>query len=184
MRAETITAEFTIAIDHRERLPFAFTGIHADARQGRRLIEVGTQVKHLRSGDYSILGMEDQISIERKSLVDTYGTLGQARLRFQRELYRLSQLQWAAVVVEADWTAILTQPPERSRLLPKTIFRSVIAWQMRYPNVHWWLCPGREFAEATTYRLLERWYRDTQTKRKEDMTNGTAQMEASATACG
>jgi hypothetical protein len=37
----------------------------------------------------------------------------------------------------------------------------VIAWQQRYPRVHWWLCPGRAFAEVTTYRILERYWRDT-----------------------
>jgi DNA excision repair protein ERCC-4 len=184
-----IMSPFVVKIDQRERdgHRYSFDNLRTDKRLGCRPIQVQTKVCHLRTGDYTLEGFEDQIAIERKGgrdgVADLYSTLGQARLRFQRELYRLSQLQWAAVVVESDWTAILTQPPERSRLLPKTIFRSVLAWSIRFPTVHWFMCPGRAFAEATTYRLLERWWRDSQTK-NEVKTNGLPKVEASATACG
>jgi hypothetical protein len=65
-------------------------------------------------------------------------------------------MTFAAVVVEADWEKILKHPPDFSRLNPKTIFRSVIAWQQRYPRVHWWMGPDRRFAEIVTLRILER----------------------------
>ena len=44
-------------------------------------------------------------------------------------------------------------------MIPKTVYRSVIAWQQRY-DVHWLFAPGRPFAEKTTYHILDRFYRD------------------------
>jgi ERCC4-type nuclease len=97
------------------------------------------------------------IAIERKSQADLFGTLGQGRERFERELERLAGLLWAAVMVEADWAEVLSGF-DRSRLNPKTIHRSVIAWQQRYPSIHWWFCGDRRLAEVTTFRILERWW--------------------------
>jgi hypothetical protein len=76
------------------------------------------------------------------------------------ELKRLSEMRAAFVVVEAGWHTILTAPPERSRLLPKTVFRSVIAWQQRYPRVHWWMMEGRRLGEVATLRILQRYWQE------------------------
>lgn len=54
---------------------------------------------------------------------------------------------------------LVTPPIVRSQLRPKTIFRSVIAWQQRHPTVHWWFCPSRRMAEIATLRILERLWR-------------------------
>jgi hypothetical protein len=99
------------------------------------------------------------VAIERKSLADLYSTLGQGRQRFARELERLNGYEFTAVVVEAEWSVVIGSPPAYSQLLPKTVYRSVIAWQVRYPKVHWWFVPGRDFAEVTTFRLLERYWK-------------------------
>ena len=62
------------------------------------------------------------------------------------------------------WLAMLAAampgPPAHSQLNPKTVFRTITAWEVRYPNVHWHLCPNREFAEVKTFRLLERFIRE------------------------
>lgn len=155
-----ILCPFTVVVDTREQLHFTFTGLRADAAAGRRPLHVPQLRLGLPSGDYSILGCQHEIAVERKSLADLYNTLGHGRRRFTNELERLQAMAWAAVVVEADWTEVLLYPPPHTRLPPKTIHRSVIAWQQRYPRVHWWLCGGRELAEVTTFRLLERWWRD------------------------
>jgi hypothetical protein len=114
----------------------------------------------LRTGDYSLRGYEARVAVERKSLQDVYHTLGQRRACFQRELARLNEMDFAAVVVEASWEAILRDPPERSRLRPKVVYRSVLAWGQRYPRVHWYMMGNRRLAEVTTLRILERFYRD------------------------
>lgn len=156
----TLTVPFTIVIDSREQTPFAFAGLRADARQQYRSLVVPTVVRGLGQGDYSIVGHEDRIACERKSLSDLFGTLGQGRERFERELHRLQALEWACVVIEAPWRTILSDPPEHSSLNPKTVFRSVVAWQQRFPGVHWWACEDRRMAEVVTFRVLERWWKD------------------------
>jgi ERCC4-type nuclease len=123
------------------------------------LVEVAT----LSTGDYSLKGLEDRISVERKSLADAFGTFGQGRDRFEKELERLSRLRFAAVVIESPWEQIILQPPKRSKLNPKTIHASIVAWQIRYRTIHFWTCPNRIFAERTTYRLLKRFWDDLQT---------------------
>jgi ERCC4-type nuclease len=157
---EPLTCPFTVLVDTREQRPFTFLGLHADARQGRRSLIVHTEAASLHAGDYGAVdeasGVAVPVAVERKSLGDLYGTLGQGRGRFVRELGRLAALAFAAVVVEADWATVLHAPPVHSRLNPKTIFRSVVAWQQRWPTVHWWFCPCRQFAEVVTFRMLER----------------------------
>jgi ERCC4-type nuclease len=140
-----------IIADTREQRPYDFSCIVPPPA-----VEVST----LNVGDYSLKGFTDQISIERKSLLDTYGTFGQGRARFQRELERAIKLQFFAVVIESQWDEIVKRPPSRSRLNPKTIVASIAAWCQRFPNVHFFTVPGREFGERFTFRLLERFHKD------------------------
>jgi DNA excision repair protein ERCC-4 len=162
-----------IVIDTREQSPYTFASIRSDARDGGKLLAITTRRGTLRSGDYSLLGYERRIAVERKSLADLYGTLGRGRARFERELARLAAMQFAAVVVEAEWSEVLGSPPPRSRLNPKTIYRSVLAWQQRYPSVHWWFLPGRAYGEVTTFRILDRFLRESQPLKETNPCNET-----------
>jgi hypothetical protein len=150
----------TVLVDSREQRPFPFRGIPADVGQGGGNWTVPTEVVKLDAGDYSLDGYATAIAVERKSHADLVHTIGQERDRFTRELERLNAMQIAFVVVEADWTAILNDPPPYSSLSAKTVFRSVLAWQQRFPRVHWWMCPGRDFAEVVTLRIFERWMKE------------------------
>ncbi len=149
-----------VLIDTREQRPFAFDRIAADAEAGGGLWQVRAVPHTLASGDYSLAGYADRVAVERKSLSDLYSTISQGRARFVRELERLAGFDFAAVVIESDWTGIIDHPPKRSKLPPRIVFRSVLAWQQRYPRVHWWACPSREFAEVTTFRILERYLKE------------------------
>lgn len=146
-------------IDNREKLPYTFDGLRADAREGGGPLAVPVKVATLASGDYSLEGFETRIAVERKSLADLFGTIGQGRERFERELARLNEFEFAAVVVEAEWSEILSGGPIHSKLSPKTVFRSVNAWEQRYTRVHWHFLPGRDIAEVKTFRVLERFQR-------------------------
>jgi len=150
----------TVLIDSREQHKYSFRGIPADVGQGGGNWSVPTSVVKLDSGDYSLDGYATAIAVERKSHADLVHTIGQERERFQRELERLNAMTIAYVVVEAEWTAILNDPPPYSSLSPKTVLRSVLAWQQRYTRVHWLFCPGREFAEAAVLRIFERWIKE------------------------
>lgn len=149
-----------VVIDTREQLPFSFEGLRCDSADGGGPLAVPTVRRGLASGDYSLAGYESRIAVERKSLEDAYSTIGQGRDRFERELERLARLDVAFVVVEATWPELVTEPPRFTQLAPKTVFRSIVAWQVRHPTVHWLACGPRRLAEVTTFRLLERFLKE------------------------
>jgi DNA excision repair protein ERCC-4 len=151
-----------VIVDTREQQPFAFHGI--TGARGREL-EIETCRAGLKTGDYSIQGLEDEVAIERKSKVDLYGTVGRGRARFERELERLAAMAAPALVLECDLGSLL-RPPERSRVSPSSVLNSLIAWSVRH-RIPVWPCPGRRFAEIVTYRLLQHFWADMERQRKE-----------------
>ena len=161
-----VTCPFSVIVDTREQAPFRFTGID-DSETGKPLaISLVTDVA-LTSGDYSISGMESLVSIERKSPGDFRGSITADRDRFEREMERLAKLEYAAVVIEADWKELL-EPAQHSRVSPTAIARTIQSWSIRY-GVHFFPMPGRRFAEVWTFRLLSMFWRQKQAALK---TNG------------
>lgn len=157
--------------DTREQSVYAFEGIGWDASDGGgpgKTLTIETVRGTLKSGDYSLVGYESRVAVERKSLADLYGTLGQGRDRFERELVRLSAMEFAAVVVEATWPEVCAEPPDHTKLPPKIVFRSVVAWSVRYPTVHWIPAGPRRLAEITTFRLLERFVKEDMTRERRE----------------
>lgn len=131
-----IVAPFSVAIDTREQLPYDFTGLSADAKHKNRPLSIPTQRTTLSAGDYSIVGMETRIAVERKSLADLYSTIGQGLERFRAEHERLATYDHAVVIIEASLDTVISHPPKQSRLDPKTIVRIANKWPIRY-GVHW-----------------------------------------------
>lgn len=150
LKPKTLLRVPTLIIDTREQKPFTFSSFDPKPQ---------TVIQVLTTGDYSVAGYEDHITVERKSLTDLFSSFGQGRDRFEREVQRMSEFRYAAIVCEADWMTIIKNPPPHTRLSPKSILASVVAWQQRY-GVHFWACPGRQFAERLTYRILNRYFCD------------------------
>ena len=161
--AETIsplTAPFTVLVDGREKTPYTFADLHADACHQHRPLLVTTEWAHLPTGDYTVRGLESIVTVERKSLADLFSTLGQHRDRFEREHERMAAgFQRAAVVVEASWYDVLHLPPPRSKLNPKTVWRTSISWLCRY-GVPWVMAEDRRLAEIWTFRFLEKAWKE------------------------
>ena len=132
-------AEIIIATDTRERVPYAFAG---------------AEVRTLKTGDYSIVGLEDRVTVERKRLEELFTIVGRERARFERELERMARMDYAAIVIEADLSQIL-KGSAYSKVSPKTVIASLLSWSVRY-NVHVFFCGSREQACALTLRLLEK----------------------------
>ena len=158
-----IVVPFTVLIDDREGAPYAFTGLHADASDDRGPLYVPKRFARLKTGDYTIEGLEDLVAIERKSLEDLFGTLGQRREQFEAEHQRMAEILAAGgevvVVIESDWRTILLEPPEDSRLNPKTVHRTWLHWRRRY-GVEWITASDRQLAQVTTFRILERFWKE------------------------
>jgi ERCC4-type nuclease len=159
MRDRPFPCPFTVIIDSREKAPWTFTGITSSLKGAPRPVVIACEFATLKSGDYSIKGFEDQVAIERKSKEDLYSTLGQNRERFEREHERLSWYQCKAVVIEASWNAILTRPPDRSSLNPKSIFGTATSWWIRY-GVPWFPMEDRRLAELKTFDIFEKFWKE------------------------
>lgn len=110
-------------------------------------------------GDYSIEGYEELIQIERKSAEDLFSTLAHGRVNFEAEVKRLnSQCQYACIIAECDWTTVLHWKGHGA--LPQSVVATRLAWEQRYPRVHWKFVPSRSIAEKLTFSMLDRFWRD------------------------
>ena len=157
---EILANEWVVVVDTREQRPWVFENISRWTKQGPRKILQPVVHKALPSGDYSIEGHEDYIAIERKSGRDLLATLTRGRRRFERELTRLQSLPWSAVVVECEWSGLMALCRETSRITPLSVEGSLVALAQRYPKTHWIMRPGRDAAEMTAWRALDRYWRD------------------------
>lgn len=146
---------FTVVVDSREQQPYEFPK---------------SVVKGLPTGDYSLEGYEHRVAIERKSLQDAYASLGGGRARFERELQRLSKLDYAAIVVESTLEEFLIGPAY-SQMNPKAAVNSIIAWSVKY-RVFVFFAGNRKLGEALTYRLLEKFLKYAEEKRHGNQAGG------------
>lgn len=134
--------DFTIAIDTREQQPYVFAG---------------AVTKTLPTGDYSIVGLEDRVTVERKSKADAYGSVGGGRARFRREFERLARYDYAVVVIE-DTVQGFLQRPAHSKMNPRSAISTLLSWSVRY-RVPVFFAGDRVHSRALTQKLLQMYWR-------------------------
>ena len=139
-----------IVIDTREQLPYTF--------------QTPSVKGTLDTGDYSILGAENCIAIERKTLPDLIGCLCNGRERFERELHRGKSLDYFAIVVEASLTDIVNGN-YRSQMSPKSAVQSLMTFSVRY-KLPIFFVENRSYGARITESLLSKFSREL-TKRTE-----------------
>lgn len=133
---------FIVAVDTREQRPYRFPLMD---RRG------------LKTGDYSVVGLEDRVAVERKRLEELFSITGRDRERFERELERMAGLDFAAIVIEADLPQVL-RGAAFSHVSPKAVVGSLVSWSIRY-RAHVFFAGDRRHANALTLRLLEKYWR-------------------------
>jgi len=126
-----------IIIDTREQLPYRFQT---------------PAIRGTLATDYSIAGLEDSISIERKTLPDLIGCLCDGRERFKKELFRGQALDYFAVIIEATLTDIV-KGNYRSQMTPKAAIQSILAFSIRY-RLPVFFAESRNFGARITESLL------------------------------
>ena len=110
--------------------------------------------KQLKTGDYSLLGFEDRISIERKSVPDVFKSCGKNRERFIREWGRLSLMEFAGVIIEGTREMVRSYiPHHNSKMRGSQIIGTMDWWQREY-DVDVYFEPGRDAAKETALELL------------------------------
>jgi len=93
IRAEGIPKPFVL-IDTREKEPFALHVNHPNWVLGERR-------ETLKTGDYTVEGMESLLCLERKSLADLVACTVTYRQRFLAACARLARFRWKAILIEA-----------------------------------------------------------------------------------
>lgn len=133
------TVRPVVVVDKREQAPLPF----------RRLQSVqGT----LTTGDYSALGLEKLLAVERKSVADLVGCCtGENRKRFERELHRLRGFRFKRLVV-VGCRAEVEQHRYRGNVSPKAILASLSAWEIRFDVPVVWAGTPEEAGQ-----LVESW---------------------------
>lgn len=124
----------TIICDTREQNSLSFRGFRG----------VETVRSGLKTGDYSVLGYEDQITFERKSVQDLVGTLISGHQRFLKEMERMQTFKAKYILVEHT-PAVLFRYCMKHGWEKKfnTIIQSLLAYAHHY-QVRVRFCKDRE----------------------------------------
>lgn len=113
--------------------------------------------RKLPTGDYSIEvageSWEHRIALERKNKNDMWNCCAGERARFVRCLERMSQLEFAAVVIECSLADFKLQPAQVQRVTPATAVGSCLSWMVQYNIPFIWAGP-RDHAERVALILL------------------------------
>jgi len=113
-----------ILVDSREQLPFDFSLFPNWI--------AGEQTATLPCADYSILGMESLVALERKSLSDLVGSLMTGRERFLRMCERMTTYKYRAIIVESSYSSVKSPYHEYTQCHPNGISGSLDAIEIRY----------------------------------------------------
>lgn len=133
-----------IIIDTREQCPYEFP-------------ETATSQKHLETGDYSVEGYESVFAVERKTLTDLAGSVGQRRERFEAEIRRAQDLERFAIVVEGT-RAAAARGQYYGRVHPNGLLGTCDAWELEvYDTLRFVWARTRGRAREKTRAILERW---------------------------
>ena len=90
-----------VLVDSREQTPLFLFENHPNWFSGE-------QRATLKSGDYSVSGMENVMALERKSMADAIGSSIAGRERFIRSCARLAEYRWKAILIEASYEELKT----------------------------------------------------------------------------
>jgi len=144
----TLDLQPTILIDTREPDPHPWQGYFS-----------GTTTRGtLETGDFSLLGCQEWVCLERKALNDLIGCLTTSRERFTKELQRAARVRDFYVIVEASYAELL-QGHYHSAMNPKSAWESVIALQQRY-GIPFLFAGSVEVAARLAESILLRWFKE------------------------
>ena len=119
----------------------------------------------LDTGDYSIVGLEDKVCIERKGCVEELAiNLGQKKHTFLREIERMKDFPHKFIILEFSLSELIDFPensriPEKSKnsvkITGKYMLKCLMEFQL-YDNVHVIFCGNKYNAFLTVSSLLKR----------------------------
>jgi ERCC4-type nuclease len=111
-----------IIADTREQDPYKFSNFPD--------VEIISQ--KLDTGDYSLVGFEDIITVERKSLNDFWGSITSGRERFEKEVERMSLFKHKFIVVENKLDKTIEYAKTRTLIHSNMILGTIAGWTLKY----------------------------------------------------
>ncbi len=118
---------YTVIRDTREQDGYGWTfQEHSEKVRPPRC--VGQVRKKLDTGDYSLLGYEDIVSVERKAdMAEVWMNYLSSRNRFEAEMARLSEIKYSMVIIESLLVNEILElsPPQVRTAVPG---KSVVRW--------------------------------------------------------
>lgn len=144
--------EIVILIDTREKNPLDFS-MHG----------IEQEMCVLKTGDYTVKGMEDKIVIERKaSTAELQSCIGKHRKRFNKELARMKDIPYKYIVCEFPFEYIERFPINSG--IPKYLWKKIrvgkdqllkgIEKMENEYNVVFCFCDGREAAQDKILEII------------------------------
>lgn len=135
--------EPVIVIDTREKAPYVFSCPFI--------------VGKLDSGDYSLVGYEHRVAVERKTVEDFVSSVIHSRERFYRELDRLAVYDARCVVIEGSLKDLI-QGNYRSRAHPNAVFASAVSIIVKR-SIPVFFCHDRDCTCRFVQEYLHRFYK-------------------------
>jgi hypothetical protein len=130
--------------------------------------DIKLEVKALKTGDYSLVGHEDKITIDRKrDCNELQMCLGQSWKRFYKELQRMSSFEEAYIVCAFPYENVETFPVNsgipkgRWRFLKtgaKFLKKRIHDIEEEFPNIKFIFSYSTIEAEEISYNLLRTYY--------------------------
>jgi DNA excision repair protein ERCC-4 len=134
-----------IVVDTREQMPYMFPATE-------------TVKAALPAGDYSLLGYETEIAVERKTVDDFVHTVIHDRERFEREIEKLTHYRRACIVVESDLYEI-RYGKYHSKAHPNSILGTMIALFVD-TGIPVFTASNRQCAEWLVHGILLRYWKN------------------------
>jgi ERCC4-type nuclease len=144
--------DFTIIIDTREQQPWTFE-------------EYVVANKKLDTGDYSIDGLQNFFTIERKKSINEIAN-NIIEPRFKDVITRMGQLRYSFFLLEFSLTDVLHYPigsnlPKRLwdkvKITPAFIMKHILDWQIKH-NIRVLFCNNASNAEKTAEYIFKKMY--------------------------
>lgn len=154
---------YTIIIDTREQTPWPFRDVVDTIKQQRTILVARSVREGLKTGDYSIVGCEDKLTIERKSGDDIISSVSYGRDRFLREHQRMQAMiaagGCACVVIEAPLTEIQKTIADRQgKFTFQSFWKTYVSWMTQF-CVPWLFCQSRRGAELTAFHIMKSYWK-------------------------
>ena len=151
---------YTVIKDTREQDGYTFEKFSGTYTSGEGMVG-----KKLDTGDYSIVGLEDKICIERKGRISELAiNLGKDKHRFIREIERMTPFPFKFLILEFSLEDVMDFPdrsdiPEEKwssiKVTNKYILKMLIEFQM-YHGIHVIFCGNRKNAKLAVNSILKR----------------------------